>query len=44
MKPLTNDQREEIKEVFDFGHFMNSAMKYRQDAGQITFPMMIFSY
>lgn len=33
MKPLTNDQKEEIKEIFDWGHFMDSVIKYRQDAG-----------
>ena len=33
MKPLTNDQREEIKEIYEWGHFMNTVIKYGQDAG-----------
>jgi len=33
MKPLTNDQREEIKKIYEWGHFMNAVMKYKQDAG-----------
>ncbi len=33
MKPLTNDQREEIKEIFDWGHFMAFVIKHHRDSG-----------
>ncbi len=30
---LTNDEREEIKEIYDFGYFMDGVLKYKRDAG-----------
>lgn len=31
MKPLTNDQMEEIEEIYKWGYFMEHVLKYRTD-------------
>lgn len=30
---LTNEEKEEVKEIYDWGYFMNGVIKYNQDAG-----------
>ena len=30
-KPLTQDQKEEIQEIYEFGHFMKAVMSYKTD-------------
>lgn len=33
MKPLTQDQKDEIKEIFEWGYFTKHLIKYKEDAG-----------